>query len=233
MPISYTIRESQKAKHVSLKVSASGTLEVVIPPGFDRSRIPSLVQQKQGWIDRVTQRVQQPVQPTPASALPNQISLAAIGQTWQVEYQTAPGTGVKLRQRSGNKLLVSGNLDDRRTVEWVLQQWVASQARTHLVPWIRKISREIHLPFDLATIRRQKTLWGSCSGRKNISLNCKLLFLPSPIVRYVMIHELSHTVHMDHSAQFWALVSRHEPDYPERVTVLRELRHLVPSWMET
>ena len=230
MPISYTIRESQKAKHVSLKVSACGNLEVVIPPGFDRSRIPTLVQQKQGWIDRVTHRV--PPQACPTSTLPDQICLAAIGEIWVVEYQSVPGTGVKLRQKAGSKLLLSGNVDDRATVQLALQQWVAAQSKIHLVPWLRKVSREVELPFDLATIRRQKTLWGSCSGRKNISLNCKLLFLPSPIVRYVMIHELSHTVHMDHSAQFWALVRRHESHYSDRVTTLRELRHLVPSWME-
>ena len=231
MSISYTVRESQKARHVSLKLSTSGELEVVIPPGFDQSRIPTLVQQKQGWINRVTQRVQTH-SPEPAQTLPDQIFLSAIGETWQVEYQSISGTGVKLRQRSGCKLLLTGNLDDRATTQFALQQWAANQAKLHLVPWLRQVSREVELPFDLATIRRQKTLWGSCSGHKNISLNCKLLFLPSPIVRYIMIHELCHTVHMDHSDKFWALVDRHEPHYRQRVASLREVRHLVPAWME-
>jgi predicted metal-dependent hydrolase len=231
MSTRYTVRESQRAKHVSLRLSASGKLEVVVPPGFDQSKIPALVQQKQGWIDRVSQRVQPP-SPVQSSARPDQICLAAISETWQVEYQPSSGTGVQIRQRSGCQLLLTGNLDDRATCQFALQQWVAAQAKLHLVPWLRKVSREVELPFALATIRRQKTLWGSCSGGKNISLNCKLLFLPSPIVRYIMIHELSHTVHMDHSARFWALVSRYEPHHRQRVASLRELRHLVPAWME-
>jgi predicted metal-dependent hydrolase len=231
MSTCYTVRESQRAKHVSLRLSASGKLEVVVPPGFDQSKIPALVQQKQGWIDRVSQRVQ-PSALGPSSAQPDQICLAAIGETWQVEYQSSSRTGVQIRQRSGCKLLLTGNLDDQATSQLALQQWVAAQAKLHLVPWLRKVSREVELPFALASIRRQKTLWGSCSGSKNISLNCKLLFLPSPIVRYIMIHELSHTVHMDHSAKFWALVSRHEPHHRQRVASLRELRHLVPPWME-
>ena len=226
MSICYTIRESQRAKYVSLKVSASGKLEVVIPFGFDQSRIPSLIQQKQSWIDRVTQR-QQPVVP----ALPDQILLPAIAQTWQVEYAPTALTGVKIRQKSRG-LLLSGKVDDQAACQFALQQWVAAQARTHLVPWLRKVSREVELPFAVATIRQQKTLWGSCSGQKNISLNCKLLFLPEAIVRYIMIHELCHTVHMNHSAQFWALVGRHEPTYRHLVATLREQRHLVPTWME-
>jgi predicted metal-dependent hydrolase len=161
MSICYTIRESQRAKYVSLKVSASGKLEVVIPFGFDQSRIPSLIQQKQSWIDRVTQR-QQPVAP----ALPDQILLPAIGQTWQVEYAPTALTGVKIRQKSRGLLLLSGKVDDRAVCQFALQQWVAAQARTHLVPWLRKVSREVELPFAVATIRQQKTLWGSCSGQK-------------------------------------------------------------------
>jgi predicted metal-dependent hydrolase len=86
--------------------------------------------------------------------------------------------------------------------------------------------------FATASIRGQKTRWGSCSSRQTISVNCKLLFLPSELVRYVLIHELCHTVHLNHSAAFWALVAQKEPDYQQLDAGLRDARYHVPLWLE-
>jgi len=94
------------------------------------------------------------------------------------------------------------------------------------------VSQEVNLPFKNVSIRGQKTRWGSCSSDQSISLNCKLLFLPSPVVRYVLIHELCHTVHMNHSAAFWALVGCFEPNYRQLDRNLRDARCDVPLWME-
>jgi YgjP-like, metallopeptidase domain len=52
-------------------------------------------------------------------------------------------------------------------------------------------------------VKSQRTRWASCSAKKNLSLNTKLLFLSPDLVRYVLIHELCHTVYMDHSKEFW------------------------------
>jgi predicted metal-dependent hydrolase len=228
--IAYTIRESQKAKRVSLRISATGDLEVVIPPRFDRRKIPAIVQQKQRWIERTTQRLQPPA--TATDLLPETIELVAIAQAWQVDYLQTHELSIKLQPRSSDHLILSGAIGERSFCQTALQQWISHCAKTHLIPWLHNVSQEISLPFAGATIRQQKTLWGSCSGRKTISLNCKLLFLPTQLVRYVLIHELCHTVHMNHSAQFWALVASHEPDYKLLDTQLRSAHQNVPRWME-
>lgn len=233
MSLIYTIRESQKAKHVSLKISMSGKLEVIIPQGFDHKRIPAIVQKKQQWIERVRQRVQTQQSLSNWSkgdTLPEQIALAAIAETWQVQYRSAKQPGYK--EQSSLKLTVYGDTTNQSLCKHVLQQWVAHKARLYLVPWLDTVSQEVELPYTRATIRQQKTLWGSCSERQTISLNCKLLFLPAQLVRYVFIHELCHTIHLNHSSKFWALVGRYEPNYQELDASLQDARYLVPAWME-
>ncbi|MGC1525969.1 MAG: M48 family metallopeptidase, partial [Phormidesmis sp.] len=65
------------------------------------------------------------------------------------------------------------------------------------------------------------------------SLNFKLLFLPRPLVHYVLVHELCHTVHMNHSKHFWALVAKKQPDYQWRRDALKKAWRYVPRWVET
>ena len=62
-------------------------------------------------------------------------------------------------------------------------------------------------------IRQYKARWGSCNSRKEVSLNYLLMMAPLWVIDYVIIHELCHLVHMNHSSQFWALVKLHCPDY--------------------
>lgn len=235
MALTYTIRESPKAKHVSLKMTVTGDLEVIVPIGFDRDRVPAIIQKKHRWIERVRRRMetQQQAVGQPAQAeLPDAIDLQAIQQHWKVEYSRARWVGIKLSERANQTLVLSGDLSDPAVCNTVLQRWIIHKAKLHLPPWLRSVSKETALPFETVTVRQQKTLWGSCSARKTISLNCKLLFLPAPMVRYVLIHELCHTQHLNHSAAFWSLVGSYEPDYKELDAGLQDARYCVPLWME-
>ena len=233
---SYTVRESPKAKHVSLKVSVAGSLEVVVPQGYDQTAIPAILQRKERWINRATQQVetrQALVGAEPADQRPGQLCLRAIAQNWQVDYCPTHLPGIRAIAQANLTLTLFGQVADQNACSETLRHWVIGKAQTHLLPWLRSVSQELELPFETASVRGQKTRWGSCSSRKTISLNCKLLFLPSELVRYVFIHELCHTVHLNHSAAFWALVAYYEPTYQELDAGLREARYHVPLWMET
>ncbi|HEY9884650.1 MAG TPA: SprT family zinc-dependent metalloprotease [Thermosynechococcaceae cyanobacterium] len=232
---SYTVRESPKAKHLSLKISVAGSLEVVVPKGYDRTTIPAILELKQRWIDRVTQQIETRhalIGLDRSDQLPQHLCLQAIAQTWQVDYCPTPLPRVRAVEQSDSKLTLFGQITDQTACKSALRSWVTDKAQKHLLPWLRTISQELELPFASASIRGQKTRWGSCSSRQTISVNCKLLFLPSELVRYVLIHELCHTVHLNHSAAFWALVAQKEPDYQQLDAGLRDARYHVPLWLE-
>ncbi|OGR45522.1 MAG: hypothetical protein A2X35_04005 [Elusimicrobia bacterium GWA2_61_42] len=78
------------------------------------------------------------------------------------------------------------------------------------------------LDYKRIAIKDQRTLWGSCSGRKNLNFNWRLAAAPPEVLDYVVIHELCHLREMNHSKNFWALVEARCPDYAARRRWLRD-----------
>ena len=85
-----------------------------------------------------------------------------------------------------------------------------------LPPLVRQYAEQIGVTYGRITIRRQKTLWGSCSAAGNLNFNCLLMEVPDEVRDYVVVHELCHRKEMNHSARFWAEVEKVLPDYRVR-----------------
>lgn len=99
---------------------------------------------------------------------------------------------------------------------------LARQAAAVLPERVRRFASEIGVAYGRITIRCQKTRWGSCSARGNLNFNCLLMLTPQEIQDYVVIHELCHRKHLNHSPDFWAEVERHCPRYRESKKWLKE-----------
>lgn len=85
-----------------------------------------------------------------------------------------------------------------------------------------RLSRKMGVTYNRITIRDQKSRWGSCSSNGNINLNWRLLLMHPMIGRYVVVHELAHRKHMNHSKEFWAEVEKTMPNYKKYRKQLRD-----------
>ncbi|NMA72706.1 MAG: M48 family metallopeptidase [Bacteroidales bacterium] len=103
------------------------------------------------------------------------------------------------------------NFDDANSQQWlrkVIEETLVTRAKQVFPPVLRDLANKHSLFFLRMSINRAKTRWGSCSSRQSINLSCYTLLLPSPLIRYVMLHELTHTIHMNHGEKFWALLNQ-------------------------
>jgi predicted metal-dependent hydrolase len=80
-----------------------------------------------------------------------------------------------------------------------------------------------NLTWNRVAIRNQRRCWGSCSAKKNLNFNYKILFLPPHLADYIIVHELCHLTHLHHGKEFWDLVAQQLPDYRALLTELRAI----------
>ncbi len=120
---------------------------------------------------------------------------------------------------------------DERSARQQLRRWLKRAAYERLAPRLLQLADELGYSISRVSIRCQRTRWGSCSTRGTVSLNCSLVFLRWEVVRYLFVHELAHTRHMNHSASFWRLVEKIEPDYRRLDRELLAGWRTVPGWV--
>lgn len=235
-PFDYRVRVSPRSRNVCLRVTVEQGLEIVVPRGYDFASLSDLLERKARWIRRALERVEsyrKAIGFGAVWALPGEIDLPAIGLVWQVAGQATEAAGVTVREAAPGCLRASGAIADEQVARAAFRRWLVRQAQAHLVPRLASLSLASGLHYRAVSFRCQKTRWGSCSRDRAISLNAKLLFLPPELVDYVLIHELCHLAHMNHSKRFWALVARHCPDFRARDRRLREMWKHVPGWAGT
>ncbi len=234
-PFPYTLKVNPRAKSARLKMTPHGGLVVVVPPGFDKNRITLLLHHHEEWIKKVTAKFdahrQTTLPPLSEGGLPAMIAFPDFAESWSVAY-TQTGIGeVEMVERPGYRLLVSGDVANTALSCRLLCSWLKHRAQVHLLPALEKLATAHDFSYDASGIRLQHSRWGSCSSRRSITLNSKLLFLPEHLVRYIMVHELCHTVHLNHSSSFWMLVQQHDPLWRRNNEEMKCAWKYVPQWV--
>lgn len=229
----YTVRVSLRARHVRLTVTPRHGLVVVVPKRW-RGDVAAIVADKREWAETALATIADQRQlflGGPEALLPGTIELRALGQVWHVEYRATAAAGVRARAVGGS-LVVSGDVEDAEACLAALVRWLDRTSRQHLLPMLAETSSACGVGYISARVRCQRSRWGSCSARRTISLNRNLLFLPEHLVRALMLHELAHTVHLDHSARYWAALAAIDPQAAVHRLELKRAGALVPPWAE-
>ena len=226
----FSVRESGRAKRLSIKVYPRGRVEVVVPKRTRARDVQLFVDENRDWIRRARESFAAKHPPEPF-ALPEWVALPAIDRQYRIEYRPEAGaTAVRFR-RSGDRVVLSGKTGDDRLCVAALKRWLAAVAKAEFEPRLRALSTLSGHPFARMHVRGQKTCWGSHSSSGTISLNYCLLFLEPALVRYLMVHELCHARHMNHSRRFWQAVARVEPRYRQIDRKLGDAWPHIPTWL--
>lgn len=225
----YRVRENPRARRIILKVVPRVGLTVTVPKGFDRSRLPELLRMRQEWIDKALRDMEARGKGPQTPVLPDAVDLAAVERTVSVSYETG-SSRTEWRDDSDSVVFATpdSSVFDRLML---LEDWLKARGRRHLVPWCRELAAQFGVYPKKYQIRLQKSRWGSCSMKGTLSLNAKLLLIPRPAARYVLLHELCHIVHPNHSPRFWNLLQQWEPEAQKLDRYIDSCWRDLPAWL--
>lgn len=130
--------------------------------------------------------------------------------------------GKKLNVTSNYRIVIKPRARAHRAIKFTEEKRLA---RTHFEKRLSTIADMHGISYNRLRISSAKTRWGSCSRKRNINLNWRLIFAPEQVLDYVITHELSHLTHMNHSKAFWKHVESMMPDYKTHRAWLKRSAH--------
>ncbi|NNF15941.1 MAG: M48 family metallopeptidase [Gammaproteobacteria bacterium] len=223
------VRESSRARNMTIHVIPHRGIEIVVPRRTSAASVQRFVEKHRHWI-RQTQEELDNSTDAPVDVLPQEIYLRAIDKKLEVSYQQL--TGPRGWRYLGTQTigLTCSRAHYDQGIQ-VLKRWLQHEGKRWLVPWLYDVADELQLSFKRVQVRGQKTRWGSYSSSGTLSINYMLLFLAPELVRYLFIHELCHTRHLNHSKKFWRLVGQFDANYKRNEKRLNNTRALIPDWL--
>jgi predicted metal-dependent hydrolase len=217
-PVSYTLKRSSRARHARLEISPEHGLVVVIPAHTSTGLAQRLLEEKRRW---VFNKLNQYKSDSPAVHpirdgdtilfMGGQITIEVVGSRYETICMDIT------RQR----LLVFLPIE-KDGLQPALEKWFRAEAEYRIGQMAEEQSQRMGLSYNRIVMKSQRTMWGSCSRKRNLNFNWRLLMAPEPVIEYVVVHELAHLSVMSHSRRFWQLVEKYCPDWREHRVWLRK-----------
>ncbi len=223
---SWEVRRSRRARRLAIYVLPHGGVEIVAPHGVSAEDIQAFVTSQKDWISKARAKVLDGIE-RQGPLLPSSIELKALGRTFEVHYSQRAKSGFNI---AGDRLEVFAPEIEPPLCWPVMKQWLRTTGKRYLPGMLAERAERTGLAPARVQVRNQKTRWGSCSSHGTISLNAAILLLEPQQADYVLIHELCHLRHMNHSNRFWSLVGRFVPDYRALDEAVDNFWFSGPAW---
>ena len=204
-----------KRKTIALIVENDGSVSVRAPMRMSATDIQKFVAKHANWVIKKQTEIRAMPRTQPKKYVPGETFLY-LGRDYALE--AMEGQQKKLVLEDGFKIARSVLGD----AELVFRNWYRQQSREIIEERAAFLAGKHAFHYDRIRITSARTRWGSCSANGTLSFSWRLIMTPLDIVDYVIIHELAHTVHHNHSKRFWGLVEKILPDYKDRRKRLKQ-----------
>lgn len=194
-----------------------GDLQVRIPEHLEDERVAAILQQKRPWIRGKVAELKRVPTHRPKELVSGE-SFPYLGRHYRLKVQEGHQVGVCL---SGGYLRATirpteqGEKRETR-IQQYLQSWYRSRALERLQEKTSRYAQQIGVSPAAVSVRNFRSRWGSCHKRGQVVFNWNIIKAPHSIVDYVVVHELCHLIHPNHSKEFWLLVKESLPKCQEK-----------------
>ncbi|BDM73163.1 hypothetical protein HEK616_66500 [Streptomyces nigrescens] len=209
---------SADRRGVRLTVERDARITAAVPVGLDADQLTDLVKGRRRWIYSKLEDRAAVVANRPTKRFITGEGFSYLGRSCRLKFVAAAPAPVQLVHGRFQIRRDRRNSASADLIDWYRargQAWLPKRA----APWAQRL----RVPLAQITVRKLGYRWGSCSPRGVVNIHWATMQLPIALVDYVLVHELAHLQHHDHSAAFWRVVERAMPDYEVRRTRLADL----------
>jgi len=201
------LRRSIRARRLQIQVGHDGA-EIVLPRrGAVREAEQFLCERAKWVLAKISQFRAVRAEAEREAVLPD--SAILLGGEWMpLRVITGSGRGGSVRVEGGAVVLQSAG-GAGAEVEGMMEDWLRRRGRERIVRCVERWSGAMGVGVGRIFIRDQRTRWASCSSAGNVSFSWRLVCAPPDVLNYIVVHELAHLVHMNHSRRFWRVVESH------------------------
>lgn len=223
--IDYAIRRSARRTTVSIAIDATDGVLVTAPEPTPIARLDRIIHAKAAWIsERLKRQSDRPPTPSTREFVSGE-SFRYLGRQYRLRVErTASPRPVRL-ERGWLRVVVPRTLDVRHEPAYVraaLIDWYSAKARERLPARVAFWTGRLGVRTPAVTVADPQKRWGSASPSGSaVRVNWRIIQTPLALVDYVVVHELTHLQHPNHTPKFWAALGRALPDYDERKARLR------------
>ncbi len=198
---------------LSISINENAELIVRAPHLLSMNKIHDFINEKKKWVNKQQKIINNRLSD---SAFDKDMALM-LGSLYPIKIKTDQSEKLTF---NGEEFLACSS--DQELIHSSLKKWYKKKFREVAIPRLTYFADQYNLSVNQVRIKEQKTLWGSCSSRNNINLNYLLIMAPMNVIDYVIIHELAHTIHRNHSSHFWKTVESMMPNFKEAKTWLKD-----------
>ena len=218
----YTLVRRSRRRSLTITVSPENQVRVLAPAFLSEGKIRDFLRRKSSWVLKQIEKNTRRPKPALRRYGPDE-SFSFLGGERTLEIQEAQTGKIELFQ---NKFIVNVPAklegEERRDhIAWRIEDWYRAEAVNVFKGRVAHYQNFVGRRPGAVRVKEFRGQWGSASRRGNLSFNWRLLLAPLEVLDYVVVHELAHLEHPDHSRRFWARVGEILPDYRERRAWLR------------
>lgn len=204
-------------RNMSLIIRPSGRMRVYVNRSTSVKEIYAFLRIHEKWILRTQSEVRKLKEKYPPKKFMEGEEFLFLGQSKKLFFQESPKKRIQFYLQ--DSLLVclcsKGERSNKEKIKKALLDFYKKEGKKTLEQRVFLYAHQMQLYPKKLSFRAQKSLWGSCSSAKHISLNWKLIAAPLWVLDYVVVHELAHLRYHNHSKRFWGLVQRHCPQWQQ------------------
>ncbi len=210
----YDVIRSQR-KTVTITVNLAGEVKVKAPYETPNQIIIEILNNKAAWVISKQQEMEQKSKSAVKREFIQGGSFPILGRSYPLNIRLNTELDRASIELATDQINLETPSLDTNLIKRILEIWYRGIARAHIIACINKYGPVLNVSPNRITIKEQKTRWGSCSSKGNLNFNWRLVMAPPMIIEYVVVHELCHLIHHNHSRDFWNLVESILPDYKE------------------